>query len=364
MISQPTYMHPVSNEETFENFSTYTVNQTETNSTNNTEPGLFLNATIWKILWMVHPNISQVCQAIALACITLIGIIGNLVLLLSLPWISNVNRNLLDVVTSIALCDILVCMVLPYKAYLIVTHDNNLEHIPCTIQGVIITFPGLLKNFNMVQISLLCYMMVWNPTKHFKFQSSSCVNLCIIVSWCLAAGFCCIPFFWHSPQMDLDVHGCNLEILWNVGYKMFYLTQFFFTAIFYGISLLFVQCGIHKLKAKLELNSRRRRRKKHTSETKRKNHIHQAVAFSTTASIMFVMTMPYNASIFVHFLLGTRIMPDLFILISYYVSVLHVIINPILYACHIRKVTEAYLKVIRYIALCLCASVVATTIQE
>ena len=355
MISQPIYTEAVTNDEPFKNLSIYTFNQTDANVTNSTEPKTFLNATIWRILWMAHPNVSQICQAVTLSCITLIGILGNFVLILSSPRIVNVNRNLLAIVTSIALCDILVCMTLPYDVYLIVTYDNDLERLHCTFQGIIITFPGLLKNFNMVQISLLCYMMVWNPTKRFKIQKRLCVNLSVVLAWCMAVSFGCLPFYWYNnEEYDSNTPKCDLENLWSLGYKMLYLFQFLFTSLFYGNVILFVQCGIHKLKAKLELNSRRRRRKKLTSETKRKNHIQQAVAFSITASIMFMMTLPYHAVILVHFLLGMKIIPELFIVIFYYLSILHVIVNPILYACHIRKMTGAYLGVARNAAKFLC----------
>ena len=210
---------------------------------------------------MAHPNVSQICQAVALSCITLIGILGNFVLILSSPWIVNVNRNLLAIVTSMALCDILMCMALPYNAYLILAYDNDLERIHCTFQGIIITFPGLLKNFNMVQISLLCYMMVWNPTKRFKIQKSLCVKLCVVLAWCASVGFSCLPFYWNNNEVsNPNTPGCDLENLWTLEYKMLYLIQFFFTSLFYGIVVLFVQCGIHKLRAKLEVNSRRRRR--------------------------------------------------------------------------------------------------------
>ena len=304
---------------------------------------------------MAYPNVSQICQAVTLSCITLIGILGNFVLVLSSPWIVTVNRNLLAIVTSIALCDILVCLALPYNAYLIVAYINDLERVHCTFQGIIITFPGLLKNFNMVQVSLLSYMMVWNPSKRFKIQNSLCVNLCVVLAWCVAASFSCLPFYWYNNEVSYwNTQGCDLENLWNFRYKILYIILFFFTSMFYGICVLFVQCGIHKLKAKLELNSRRRRRKKLTSETKRKNHIQQAVTFSVTASIMFVMTLPYHAVSLVHLLLGIKIIPELFIVIFYYLSILHVIVNPILYACHIRKMTGAYLSVARHAAKCLC----------
>ena len=355
MTSQPIYVHAVTNDEPLENLSIYTFNQSDANVTNSTEPKTFLNATIWRILWIAHPNVSQICQAVALSCITLIGILGNFVLILSSPWIVNVNRNLLAIVTSMALCDILMCMALPYNAYLILAYDNDLERIHCTFQGIIITFPGLLKNFNMVQISLLCYIMVWNPTKRFKIQKSLCVKLCVVLAWCASVSFSCLPFYWNNNEVsNPNTPGCDLENLWTLEYKMLYLIQFFFTSLFYGIVVLFVQCGIHKLKAKLEVNSRRRRRKKLTSETKRKNHIQQAVAFSITASVMYIMTLPYHASIFVHFLLGMKIIPELFIVIFYYLSILHVIVNPILYACHIRRITEAYLGAVKYAAKCFC----------
>ena len=66
------------------------------------------------------------------------------------------------------------------------------------------------------------------------------------------------------------------------------------------------------------------------------------------------MTLPHHAAIFVHFLLGMKIIPELFIVIFYYLSILHVIVNPILYACHIRKMTEAYLGAVKYAAKCFC----------
>ncbi len=332
----------------------FPTNGSESNGTNITVPEPFLNASVWGLLWQVHPNISQIGQAVGLACVTLIGIVGNLLLLSSLSWVNNVNRNLLAVMTSLSLCDLLVCFMLPYDAYLIVTGEE-IQHVPCAIQGMIIIFPGLLKNLNMIQFCLLCYMMVWNPTQHFKFQRTFFVNLCIVSAWGAAAGFAVIPVYWFNSELESESLNCDPEELWSTGYKMLYLTHFFFTAIFYMVVILFVQCGIHKLKAKLELNSRRRKCKRQASEVKRKNHIHQAVTVSIASLVLFAMTVPYHCALCAHFVLDYKILPDVFVSLSHFLSVLHVTVNPIIYACHVRRLTDAYLRVVRYVTHCRCS---------
>ncbi len=133
---------------------------------------------------------------------------------------------------------------------------------------------------------------------------------------------------------------------------MLYLVQFFCTALFYGSAILFVQCGVHRLRAKLELNSRRRKRKRPTSESKKKTYINQAMAVSISAMILFVMTMPYHAAILVRLFLGKVILPDVFVIISYYLSICHVIICPVIYGCHLLDVGSVYYDLICHTCRC------------
>ncbi len=354
MVSHSMFVYAETNDVPLDNFTTFSFDQLKFNTTGTTKLPPFLNASVWRMLWSAQPNFCQISQAVGLSCIAFIGLVGNLLLLFSLPWVTNVNRNLLAVVVSIAFCDVLVCLVLPCDAYLIVTYNRDLKHFSCVLQGMLIVFPGLLKTLSMVQIALLCYMMVWNPVRHFRFQRAVYVNVCVIATWCLAVAFSCGPAFWFGTRIQPGEQECDLELLWGPGYKMLYLTQFFCGALFYGVAVLFIQCGIHKLKARLELNSRRRKCKRPASEVKRKNHIRQAVAFSVAASILCVMTVPYHSVVFAHFLLGYGVIPEIFIFVSYYLCLLHTIVNPIIYACHIKKVTDAYLAVVRHVARCLC----------
>lgn len=191
----------------------------------------------------------------------------------------------------------------------------------------------------------LCYMMICSPGKQYRLQRPLWVNISIIATWCFTAAFSAAPLYWYNMQYNEGE--CSVEDMWHPGYKMLYLVQFFFTATFFGIIVLFVLCGVHRLRGKLELYNRRRKQKRLTSEVRKKYYMYQSVAVCVAAGLLLGMTVPYHASALVHLILGYKIIPDLFITISYYLCIAHVAVPPIIYGCYLRKASDCYIQVIQ-----------------
>ncbi len=191
--------------------SSYNFNQS--NVTLAPEPEPFLNASVWKIVLLNEPGIAQLSQLVVLVCVFLIGIVGNLLLICSLPRIPNLNKSLMRFAVSMAICDITMCLMLPYHGYIMMVHDDAIDRLSCIAEGFLITFPGILKNLHMAEMSALCYLMIWHPHRHYKIQKPLSLNLTIITCWVLAVLFSGAAFYWSNPYNGV----CDLETLWNIG---------------------------------------------------------------------------------------------------------------------------------------------------